>query len=201
MPRAKAKKEEAWRIAHGNELLQKKLRDQYRPDRASEIVKKGWGLPMDGLQAWAKRLTLYDNPQPPLRDDNHVPREYSVVICSGCGRKSFFLADGPPVMRHPQLDGVFYCSGTCQELDVVCRQRDVEYVRTGTWADSRPPSQSWVVNSSMAFERKLLRRNAALERPLTGEEIRAKSAVVREREVAAERAEARRLHDILAGKG
>lgn len=47
-PGARKKREEGKRIAHENAVLQRKMADQYKPNRASEIVKMGWGQPVDG---------------------------------------------------------------------------------------------------------------------------------------------------------
>lgn len=181
-PGGKKKRDEAARIAADNAVLQRKMREQYKKNRESELVRTGKGLPVDGLEMWAKRLTLYDDPQPPLVNRTNVPQDLCCAICSGCGRKSYYMADGLPLKRHPDLKDVFYCSATCMEVDEVSKRNAVEYATKGVWRVARPANESWIVNKSMAAERRLLRRNADAPRPRTAEEIFAVSARVRKAE-------------------
>ena len=49
-----------------NASLQRRLVDQYRPGRDSQLVKTGKGRPVDGLVLWAERLKIYDAKPPNL---------------------------------------------------------------------------------------------------------------------------------------
>ena len=193
MANLKAKQKAAHELTTGNKQLQKLLANQYKASRDSEIVRKGWGLPVDGLKLWEKRLSLYSDPPPVLKNETGVPKDLTCAICAGCGRKSYYLCDGPPLRAHPTIKGLFYCSVTCRDVDAGAQRARAEYAEKGVWKDpGAVPGQCWVTSSTMRVERQLLRRNPSLQTPLTAEQIKERSARERARELAASRAAAAR---------
>ena len=151
-------RDEARQIASENAILQRKLRDQAKATRESELVRTGKGLPVDGLELWAKRLSLYDDPeahrrankgadasatgiQPWLTTKSKVPKDVACVICSGCGRKSWYLADGPTMRAHPRIPGVYYCSATCSEVDATAQRALNDYYEKGVFNPSRSTNE------------------------------------------------------------
>lgn len=63
-PHSVRARDEARRIKEGNATLRRALEEQYKPGRDSQLVAGGKGRPVDGLDMWKKRLSLYD-PDPP----------------------------------------------------------------------------------------------------------------------------------------
>ena len=66
-------------VMRQNASLQRRLVNQYRASRDSQLVREGKGRPVDGLALWAKRLAVYD-PHPPNRarttDANRQVRQH-----------------------------------------------------------------------------------------------------------------------------
>lgn len=50
----------------------------------------------------------------PLKAITNVPKTVSLLICHGCGRKTWFNADGRPMHK---FKGLWYCSETCATID------------------------------------------------------------------------------------
>lgn len=69
-----------------------------------------------------------------------MPKDLTCAVCHGCGRKSYYLADGNPVREHKVVRGVFYCSATCMEVDEVTLRAEVNFATKGVWNPTRPPT-------------------------------------------------------------
>ena len=65
-PRPPRQAAENTEVMRQNASLQRRLVNQYRASRDSQLVREGKGRPVDGLALWAKRLAVYD-PHPPNR--------------------------------------------------------------------------------------------------------------------------------------
>lgn len=214
---------EKHQIAVDNASLRRRLENQYRAGRDSELVRKGWGRPVDGLAMWAERLRVYDA-RPPARVAHvhpetgkclrtGVPKSLGVARCAATGLYTYFGADGHPLREHPDVPGLFYCERWYDDfaaLDATMQRAIVDYhvsrkadpKRGTSWRPSRPARESWVVNAHMKLALTLMRRLAKGTDPdLTMEEVRERveDRKVREREEdAASRARQKEIDDMAA---
>jgi len=99
------------------------------------------------------------------RRKTNVPKTAGVVLCSGCGRKSFFGADGPRMQRAP--GGIYYCSDACRLVDWETAKATIAGATTGRWAYAKPSEAYWVTNNAALVVRKLLRLGKK-DRPAAG---------------------------------
>ena len=214
---------EKHQIAVDNASLRRRLENQYRASRDSELVRKGWGRPVDGLAMWAERLRVYDARPPARVADVHpetgkclrtgVPKSLGVARCAATGLYTYFGADGHPLREHPDVPGLFYCERWYDDfaaLDATMQRAIVDYhvsrkadpKRGTSWRPSRPARESWVVNAHMKLALTLMRRLAKGTDPgLTMEEVRERveDRKVREREEdAARRARQKEMDDMAA---
>lgn len=97
------------------------------PDPLGRGLEASWGPSSDS------------DPRSAAAQATQVPKDLSCAICRGCGRKSYYLADGNPVREHKIVHGAFYCSATCMEVDEPQLRAEVNFVTKGVWNPTRPP--------------------------------------------------------------
>eukprot|EP00877_Chromochloris_zofingiensis_P014270 jgi/Chrzof1/9097/Cz03g35280.t1 len=189
-------------IDRNNKKLAKKLAQRCGPRHDSFMVKSGLGKGINCTAVWQLRTGLYTgdtsqaahsmapdrhglaaNSQSPgqgvgrqpsrPKSSQGVPKSLGMACCSGCGKKSFYNADGVCLTPCRQCQQVYYCSELCARLDYPSHKHICKYATTGHWtpAGTRPAGEYWVQNPSWAVARKLLRTRPATAGPaaaLTG---------------------------------
>ena len=168
-------------VMRQNASLQRRLVNQYRASRDSQLVREGKGRPVDGLALWAKRLAVYD-PHPPNRArttdartgkcvSTGVPKTLTVARCSATGLLTYFGADGHRLREHPDCPGLYYCEkwfDEFAEMDATMQRAVIDYAiecrskrpKERSWQPARAPGESWVVNRHMKLSLILMRRMA-----------------------------------------
>ena len=160
---------EKHQIAVDNASLRRRLENQYRAGRDSELVRKGWGRKLEGRRSrhvGRRRLRVYD-PRPPARvADVHpetgkclrtgVPKSLGVARCGATGLYTYRgPREGHPLREHPDVPGLFYCEQWYDDfaaLDATMQRAIVDYhvsrkadpKRPTSWRPSRPARESWV---------------------------------------------------------
>ncbi|KAG1660125.1 hypothetical protein FOA52_003785 [Chlamydomonas sp. UWO 241] len=127
-------------------------------------------------------------PSPPPR----LPKTIAHARCAGCARSKFRGADGPPLIPCGKCGQVYYCSGTCAQVDAQSHKQVCAFYTNGVWAagGKRPEEDYWVNNGAMAAARKELRARMAGGGPMSEEEafdVRDHIAAVEAAEKAKER--------------
>ena len=163
-----------------NASLQRRLVDQYRPGRDSQLVKTGKGRPVDGLVLWAERLKIYDAKPPNLAHTTDaegkclrtgVPKTLTVARCAATGLYTYFGADGHRLKEHPDCPGLYYCEKWFDDfaaMDAPMQRAVIDYAiecrskkpKERSWQPARAPGESWVVNKHMKLSLVLMRRMA-----------------------------------------
>ncbi|KAK9829476.1 hypothetical protein WJX72_006085 [[Myrmecia] bisecta] len=176
--------------SRSNHIMYKKLCESYRVHDSSFAVASKLGRGVDCQPLWRLRSSVYQDEAALLRRPNAtgVPKTMGVAACSGCGRKSYYKADGLQLKPCSQCEKVYYCSTTCEALDRLSHQAVCQFNRNGQWSLTRPADQYWTVNKSMAVGRELLRHKEALWSSQTAAEASIKRRVgrVRQQELEAE---------------
>jgi len=171
-------------VMRQNASLQRRLVNQYRASRDSQLVREGKGRPVDGLALWAKRLAVYD-PHPPNRSarttdakgkcvSTGVPKTLTVARCSATGLLTYFGADGHKLREHPDCPGLYYCEKWYDEfaaMDATMQRAVIDYAiecrskrpKERSWQPARAPGESWVVNGHMKLSLVLMRRMARVD--------------------------------------
>jgi len=88
----------------------------------------------------------------------------AVALCHGCGRKSFFGADGRKLTACGGCKRVFYCSKTCREVDAPYHKQhcNAEVRRSKAAQEKKSPMDHWVANAGWCEGRKLLQHKTKL---------------------------------------
>ena len=131
---------------------------------------------------WEKRTSIYTPPRPQssktrptsAKSMSNMSPTIGMAICSGCGVKSFAGADGPNLFPCSLCHKVWYCSPTCQSLDVQSHKMLCKYESSphkgSPMSLARPSADYWVNNQSMLVARRELHQRAARQVSLTPDE-------------------------------
>lgn len=156
------------RTSADNAAMAKRLKKIYNVNKESFLVKNGLGKGHDCNPGWKIRTTLYEETRKwrkTGRDGGKgPPKTLALVICSGCGRKTFFQADGPKTKRCP-LTHLWYCSELCRKVDFEPYGRiQAERISTNHNKMKMGRANYWVINGTAKWARDNLLRYHKLKK-------------------------------------
>mmetsp|Transcript_15522 Transcript_15522/g.38804 ORF Transcript_15522/g.38804 Transcript_15522/m.38804 type:complete len:367 (-) Transcript_15522:143-1243(-) len=161
-------------IEQENVRIAAKLDDRYKRRKDSFVTANQLGKGVDLRGAWQERTAIYrgspskrgarasaaSTKRPPAAADTGVPKSLGVALCSGCGKKSYYGADGKRLRPCEHCASVWYCSDTCAKVDWQHHKKMCKYVSggqgAGTWSATTPAEDCWISNAAMRRGRELL---------------------------------------------
>ena len=172
---------------------------------------KELGQTIDCNDRWQQRNSLYSPPPRPQSarkptgsattspaPKSNIHTSLGLAICAGCGVKSFAGADGPALFPCPSCKKVYYCTATCQSIDLQSHKQLCKYESSSHKGSpmslARPNQDYWTQNSSMAVARHELHQRAARQVSLTPvEEVEERARVAKLVQAAKDKEEAAQI--------
>lgn len=116
--------------------------------------------PVSAHRARGAAAALATGPGRPKSATVRIPKTLGLAVCSGCGAKGYYGADGVHLEPCRQCKQVWYCSEVCAELDRPHHEAVCKWAKTGHWSPfgGRGQDQSWVTNGAMAAGRRMLEK-------------------------------------------
>jgi len=179
------------KIALENEFIRKSLNKIYDLNPNSYVMRNKLRMGFDCNPLWKRRTSLYS--EEPKFKNTGVPKTAGCLICHGCGRKSWFHADGRKLFRHPETR-LWYCSEACAEIDnhfhpEMCL---IDGDHKSSKHLKRTLDSYWIVNGTMVEGRRLLR--LPKKRQPSIEKMMQKLTRMRKEELRVDQEERTKLH-------